>query len=385
METAASPWDQVWGQALDFVSRFVTPAWDTLLQYIPLLLLFGLLPMALLGIAWGWRRNAALNRSRVPAVLPAGPAPAGVHMPSPSIWPFVAPVGLLLLFLSLAIGGGESTLPVNLPLALTGLLVAVVGAAGWYRDATREYDDLDAHEHGLRVAARIEPGEPADETIPEGVHLPGPSAWPFLAPIGLMFMFLGLVLGPLLIVGGAFMAIAAGLGWFVDANREFDQVEATDHPAEPTTRDPVKVFPRWAAPTFAAVGGFVVLLTLAPWFLSLIPEQNAGGDVGPPPTTTPFLSASAATNFDQGRIVIPANTPVTLTFQNDQAGVPHDVAIADPANEGDWLWQGDEITGVATIEYQLPPLAAGEYTFHCTIHPPMVGTVLVREAAPPAG
>jgi plastocyanin len=196
-------------------------------------------------------------------------------------------------------------------------------------------------------------------------------------------MFLGLVLGPLLIVGGAFMAIAAGVGWYIDANREYVQVEA-GHEPEPVTRDPVKAFPRWAAPTFAAVGGFVILLTLAPWFLSLIPEQSAGSaEVGPPPTTTPFLSASAATHFDQGRIVIPADTPVTLTFQNDQAGVPHDVAVAAEADPGTWLFAGDQITGVATIEYQLPAFPAGEYTYHCTIHPPMVGTLLVREAAPP--
>ena len=73
---------------------------------------------------------------------------------------------------------------------------------------------------------------------------------------------------------------------------------------------------------------------------------------------------------------------MTLTFQNDQAGVPHDVAIASEADPETWLFNGEDITGVATIEYQLPPFAAGEYTFHCTIHPPMVGTVLVREAPP---
>lgn len=372
-----SPWDQVWGQVLDFLSLFVTPVWETLLQYIPLLLI-GLLLLAIPAIAWVWHKHAAINRSRVPAALPAGPVPEGVHLPPSSIWPFVAPIGLLLLFLSLALGGGDGGPPVNVALATLGLLVAGVAAVGWYRDATREYDDLDGHGHR---PALVEAGEPEPLAIPEGVHLPGPSAWPFLAPIGLLFIFLGLVLGPLLIVGGVFMAVAAAIGWFVDANREYDQVEAGDH-AAPVNRDPVKAFPTWAAPTFAAVGGFVILLTLTPWLLSLIPEQAAQGVTGPPPTTTPFLSASAATHFDQSRIVIPAETPVTLTFQNDQAGVPHDVAIADPANAGEWLFHGEIITGVATIDYAVPPLAAGEYSFHCTIHPPMVGTVLVREAEP---
>jgi plastocyanin len=372
------PWDQV----LDLMSRFVMPAWDTLLQYIPLLLI-GLLLLSLPAIAWAWRRNAALNRSRVPAPLPAGPVPDGVHLPPPSIWPFVAPIGLALVFIALAVGGGDSGLPVNLPLAALGAAIAVIGAAGWYRDANREYDLMEAHEDGLHEATRIEAGEPEALTLPEGVHLPGPSAWPFLAPIGLVFIFLGLVLGPLLIVGGLFMAGAAAMGWYRDANREFVQVEA-GHPAEPVTRDPVAVFPKWAAPTFAAVGGFVVLLTLAPWLLSLIPEQAAeDANAGPPATMTPYLSASTATNFEQGRIVIPADTEgVVLTFENKQAGVPHDVAIVDPADPSVLLFNGEDITGVATIEYELPPLAAGEYPFKCTIHPPMVGTVLVREVAP---
>jgi plastocyanin len=373
-----SPWDQ----ALDLMSRFITPAWDTLLQYIPLLLI-GLVLLTIPAIALVWRRNASLNRSRVPAPLPAGPVPAGVHLPPPSIWPFIAPIGLFLIFLALAIGGGGTF--INIPLALLGVLIGVVAAAGWYRDANREYDRLDAHDHGLHEAALIEPGAHGELILPEGVHLPGPSAWPFLAPIGIVLMFLGLVFGPLLIVGGAFMALAAGLGWYLDANREFVQVEAGHH-AEPVTRDPVKVFPRWAAPTFAAVGGVVVLLTLAPWLLSLIPQQASNqGAAGPPPTTTPYLSASAATHFDQNKLVIPAQTAVTLTFDNKQDGVPHDVAIHDPADPSQFVFHGEAITGPDTIDYKLPPLAPGEYAFQCTIHPPMTGTIEVVEAPAPPG
>src|SRR5262245_56766531 len=137
-----SPWDQL----LDLMSRFITPAWDTLLQYIPLLLI-GLLLLTIPAMALVWRRNASLNRSRVPAPLPAGPVPPGVHLPPPSIWPFIAPIGLFLVFLALALGGGEGTF-INIPLAFLGAVIAVVAAAGWYRDANREYDALDAHDHG---------------------------------------------------------------------------------------------------------------------------------------------------------------------------------------------------------------------------------------------
>ncbi len=369
----------LWNLTLDLTSQIVTPLWATLLQYIPLLLI-GLLLLVLFGLAWIWHRNSVGNASRVPRPLPAGPMPAGVHLPSGSVWPFVAPIGLLLMFFSLAVGGGEG-LFLNIPIAVTGLLIAAIGAAGWYRDAHREYEQIDAHERGLRLVAGT-PGQPVPVVIPEGIHMPGPSPWPFLAPIGLFFVFLGLVLGPLLIVAGAAMALAAAAGWYVDANREFVQVEA-GHAPEPATRDPVQVFPHKLVPVFVGVAVVAIVLTLGPWLLTFLPKQAAVGDQGPPATTTPYLSASSATSFDQGQIVIPADTPVTLTFDNKQDGVPHNVAIDDPATPDKLLFAGDTIKGVATIEYHLPPLAAGTYQFRCTIHPPMIGTLLVKAGTPP--
>lgn len=372
----------LWDQTLDFISRFVTPLWSTLLQYIPLLLLL-LTVVVVLMTARAWARNRALNASRVPGPMPAGPVPEGLHMPSNSLWPFVAPIGLLLIFFSLAVGGGEGTF-LNIPIALAGVVIGVIGATGWYLDARHEYDQLDAHGHqGQLASGDATPSAPAAVVIPEGIHMPGNSAWPFLAPIGLFFIFLGLALGPLLIVAGACMGIAAAIGWYIDANREYVQVEAGHHP-EPLTRDPVKVFPHRLVPVFGGLAAIAIVLTLGPWLLTFLPQQAAAGDEGPPATTTPYLSASAATHFDQGRIVIPANTPVVLTFDNKQAGVPHNVHIEDPAAKDTYVFAGSDVTGVATIEYQLPPLPAGTYTYVCTIHPPMTGTLLVKAGPAPA-
>ena len=371
----------LWNQVLDLTSQIVTPLWGTLLQYIPLLLL-GLTVVVVFGVVRAWVHNGARNASRVPRPLPAGPVPEGIHMPSGSLWPFVAPIGLLLVFFSLAVGGGNGVF-LNIPIAVVGMVIAVVGATGWYLDARREYDQLDAHDHGLRLVAETGgSGAPAPVVIPEGIHMPGPSAWPFLAPIGLFFIFLGLVLGPLLIVAGLVMGAAAAIGWYIDANREFVQVEA-GHAAEPLTRDPVQVFPHRLVPVFVGVAALAVVLTLGPWLLTFLPQQSAAGDQGPPATTTPYLSASAATNFDQGKLVIPANTPVVLTFDNKQDGVPHNVHIEDPAEKGKYVFAGEDVKGVATIEYQLPPLPAGTYTYVCSIHPPMIGTLLVKAGPVP--
>jgi hypothetical protein len=158
----------------------------------------------------------------------------------------VAPIGLVLVFFSLAIGVSDGTF-LNIPVALVGIVIAVFGAVGWYLDANREYEQLDAHDHGLTLAAKSA-GTPAPVVIPEGIHLPPNSAWPFLAPIGLFFMLLGVALGPLLIVAGVVMGAISAAGWYLDANREFVEVEA-GHVPEPTTRDPVRIFPHKLVPS----------------------------------------------------------------------------------------------------------------------------------------
>ena len=76
----------LWTELLALVSQVVTPIWNELIQYIPLLF-FGIFPVFILMLIWMWRHNRAANRSRVPARLPDGPVPAGLHLPSPSIWP----------------------------------------------------------------------------------------------------------------------------------------------------------------------------------------------------------------------------------------------------------------------------------------------------------
>ena len=55
--------------------------------------------------------------------------------------------------------------------------------------------------------------------------------------------------------------------------------------------------------------------------------------------------------------------------------MPHNVVIKDGA--GTAVFTGDIVTGPATKDYQVGPLAAGAYTFMCTVHPNMTGTLTV--------
>ena len=96
------------------------------------------------------------------------------------------------------------------------------------------------------------------------------SAWPFLAPIGLVFAVAGLVFGPALLVGGLIMGGIACIGWLRDASRELASVEAHGQ-VEPVTRDPERAFPKALGPVFVFVAGLSILVTLTPWLLSLLP------------------------------------------------------------------------------------------------------------------
>ena len=85
--------------------------------------------------------------------------------------------------------------------------------------------------------------------------------------------------------------------------------------------------------------------------------------------------------FDRDTLSFPAGTESTLTFQNDQDGVPHNVAIYTDESASDALFQGELVTGVASIDYTIPALDAGSYFFRCDVHSTMNGTVTVGDQA----
>jgi plastocyanin len=77
--------------------------------------------------------------------------------------------------------------------------------------------------------------------------------------------------------------------------------------------------------------------------------------------------------FDQAAVEAPADAPFQIEFANNDPGIPHNVEIKDAG--GTSLFQGEVFNGVETRTYDVPALAAGEYTFICTVHPNMTGTL----------
>ncbi len=259
---------EIWTGILEIIAQVIIPVWNDLIAYLPLLVALGIL--AVVGaVAWMWLRNADGNRSRVPRPIPAGRKPEDMHLPGPSLWPFVAPAGLLFILFSLALGPLESM--VNAAILGLGLVVAVVGIVGWYLDANREYVQVEAGGHGAGEAVGELPGWALKP--PEGMHLPGPSAWPLLAPAGLLFLASGLIFGPAMFIGGAIMAVIAVIGWLLDANKELEDIEEHGHPSQ-ADRDPEKAWPHRLIPVYFTVGGLALALTLLPWLISLLPGSG---------------------------------------------------------------------------------------------------------------
>ena len=79
--------------------------------------------------------------------------------------------------------------------------------------------------------------------------------------------------------------------------------------------------------------------------------------------------------FDLAEFSVPANTPFRIVFDNQDAGVPHNVAIYDSGSSGPVLFKGEIFNGVRTVTYDVPGLPAGNHYFQCDVHPMMNGTV----------
>jgi cytochrome c oxidase subunit 2 len=94
----------------------------------------------------------------------------------------------------------------------------------------------------------------------------------------------------------------------------------------------------------------------------------------PPPAATLELTA-VGLEYDTTELHAPADKPFAIDFNNQAAGIPHDVAIRDATGI---KYNGTDVTGPGQVVDNVPPLPAGEYTFFCTFHANMTGTLTVE-------
>jgi plastocyanin len=83
--------------------------------------------------------------------------------------------------------------------------------------------------------------------------------------------------------------------------------------------------------------------------------------------------------FDKRTLTAAANAPVTVQFDNSDAGVLHNVAFYQTSQAAQRIFVGDLFAGPEVRNYQFNAPAAGTYFFRCDVHPDtMTGTFTVR-------
>ena len=108
-------------------------------------------------------------------------------------------------------------------------------------------------------------------------------------------------------------------------------------------------------------------------------EFASGGSGSPAPSASTDPNAEVVTiaalniAFDPTEVTAPADAAFTLSFDNQDAAIPHDVQIKDAA--GAVVFKTDVFPGAEQRDYTVPTLAAGAYPFVCSVHPNMTGTL----------
>jgi plastocyanin len=137
-------------------------------------------------------------------------------------------------------------------------------------------------------------------------------------------------------------------------------------------------------PTTQLLAGGPPGSTAPPPQTTCAPPPPPSGGPGPAcePNGTSLQLTAKGIAFDPTCLAVPAGQAFTLTFDNQDAGTPHNVNIlsADPAQDpsAQSLFASDLLTGVTSQTYDVTALDAGTYFFRCDVHPQqMVGTFVV--------
>ncbi|HEV8488791.1 MAG TPA: cytochrome c oxidase subunit 4 [Candidatus Limnocylindrales bacterium] len=356
--------NDIWNAILDFISQFVIPDWGALVALIPV----GLFVLVVLWLLLTIRKFATAGPTRRGRRRVTPLPPPGVHLPGPSFAPIVASIGMFLLLFGLVFGGSW---------IWVGLVGVAISLLYWGREALADYDRVV---HAERLPAAVH-GPP-----PPGVHLPGPSFRPVLASLALMVFFFGLVFGGWLLPVGILFLIVTLVGWLFDARHEYvNRVEAdrTGHLESLSAPE----WPKRVLTVFAVLVVFAVVVDLG-----ILPPRGStavGGEGGegpgasgaPPGSPPPALEGDIVlvakdVKFNLAEVSAPADKPFTIAFDNQDSGVPHDVAIR---NDSGIVYNGEDVTGPGQVLDEVPGLAAGTYTFFCTFHANMTGTLTAGE------
>jgi plastocyanin len=129
----------------------------------------------------------------------------------------------------------------------------------------------------------------------------------------------------------------------------------------------------------AAQRGLLILVGL-----SLIAGGGASAKIGIrkiEPVNVQVIVVAKGIQYTTPVVQYPPDTPFTLKFSNDDAGVPHDVNVTSDPGGTQTLFKTAIFAGVSSQGVKTPALKAATYFFHCDVHPSMKGQ-LVPQGAP---
>jgi plastocyanin len=110
--------------------------------------------------------------------------------------------------------------------------------------------------------------------------------------------------------------------------------------------------------------------------------EGEGAQTEAPPAGGGTTVVAENTAFDVTELEIKAEAENTITFDNKDSGVDHNISIYTDQEAGLTLegaiFEGDHITGPDTIEYTFDGPKPGDYYFQCDVHPNMNGTAVAK-------
>lgn len=99
-------------------------------------------------------------------------------------------------------------------------------------------------------------------------------------------------------------------------------------------------------------------------------------------TITIAALPNARLAWDKDCLAVPAGQEITVTFDNQDNGVPHSFAILASHESSQVFFSTGQTTGVKKMDFKvaankLP--GPGTYHFHCEVHPAqMMGTFIIK-------
>jgi plastocyanin len=104
-----------------------------------------------------------------------------------------------------------------------------------------------------------------------------------------------------------------------------------------------------------------------------------GGEGGPGGGPAVVTIVAQNIKFDKSTITATAALDVTVTLDNRDAGVLHNIAFYTNRAATSKIFGGAIITGPATETFTFPAPGAGNYFFRCDVHPDtMTGSFIVQ-------